>query len=392
MNAEISDNRKIKQKESYDVIVVGGGIGGIAASVAASRCGMKTLLIEKQVNLGGLATTGLISWYEPLCDGKGRQMIFGIAEELIKLSGRYSFENLPKEWGGEEANVCRNRRYSTFYSPMVFTLALDEYVTENGVKLRFDTLAVYPVMKNNRCAGVICESASGKEFFGCKVIIDATGDASVAERAGVPTVIGENHMTYIAHMYDKKMAAELNETGDICKFRKWINAGSDMFGNGHPEGLRMLKGDSAEDITDYVIYGKKRLLERCREYGKNDYDIMVLPTMPQFRTIRRIIGDTDFTAVDGKTYADSVGTCGDFRPDGAGKHYEIPYSALYNSDYPNILVCGRIISAPQGDGWEIARVIPVCALTGEAAGNAAAEVVKRDCSVADVDAEKIRIC
>ena len=80
------DNRPIIEKQSYDVVVVGGGIGGIAAAVAAARNGAKTLLMEKQINLGGLATVGLISWYEPLCDGRGKQMVFGIGEELIKIS------------------------------------------------------------------------------------------------------------------------------------------------------------------------------------------------------------------------------------------------------------------------------------------------------------------
>ena len=82
----ISDKREIQVKENYDLIVVGGGIAGISASVSASRNGLNVLLIEKQINLGGLATTGLISWYEPLCDGQGNQVVFGIAEELIKLA------------------------------------------------------------------------------------------------------------------------------------------------------------------------------------------------------------------------------------------------------------------------------------------------------------------
>ena len=61
------------KKENYDIIVVGGGIAGVAAAVSASREGAKVLLIEKSINLGGLATSGLISAYEPLCDGNGRQ-------------------------------------------------------------------------------------------------------------------------------------------------------------------------------------------------------------------------------------------------------------------------------------------------------------------------------
>ena len=69
----------MKEKE-YDIIVVGGGIAGVSAAVSAAREGAKALLIEKSINLGGLATSGLISAYEPLCDGKSQQMIYGIAE------------------------------------------------------------------------------------------------------------------------------------------------------------------------------------------------------------------------------------------------------------------------------------------------------------------------
>ena len=91
---------EVKKIPDYDVIVVGGGVAGVAAAVAASRNGAKTLFMKKTVMRGGLATAGLISWYEPLCDGEGNQMIYGIAEELIKLSVKYGLENLPAKWGG----------------------------------------------------------------------------------------------------------------------------------------------------------------------------------------------------------------------------------------------------------------------------------------------------
>jgi len=368
-------------KGSYDVIVIGGGIAGVAASVSAARAGVSALLIEKSCNLGGLATGGLISWYEPLCDGEGNQMIYGIAEELIRLSVKYGFENLPKCWGGDGRNMPRNNRYSTFFSPGVFSAALDGYVLENGVDLRFDTLTTYPIMEDNLCKGVVCESINGREFFEAKMVIDATGDASLMHRAGVPTIVGKNYMTYIAHYCDQDMAKQLCEDGDFSAFRKWMNTGSDMFGEGHPEGMDLLSGVTAEEITAYMTEGKKSLIQRISQKDNQSFDIMTIPTMPQLRTIRRIVGVCDFNAIDGETYPDSIGNCGDFRPNGIGKHYQVPFGSLYNESFPNLLAAGRIISSPQGDGWEVARVIPTCALTGEAAGKAAAICVKQNCSL-----------
>ena len=386
--------RKVARTVRFDVVVVGGGIAGICAAVSAAREGASVLLIEKGINLGGLATVGLISWYEPLCDGKGQQMIRGMSEELIRLSAKFGFDNLPSEWGGEERNKIRNHRFSTYYSPTVFSAALDSFVLENGVKLRFDTLATTPIMENGICRGVAVESANGCEIFEADVVIDATGDASVMHRAGVPTVEGHNYMTYIAHTFTTQDAEELVQDGDICKFRHWTNAGSDMLGNGHPQGMKRIAGTDADDITEFVITGKKRLMDRLAKMDKNSFDVMMLPSMPQFRTIRRIVGNTDFCAIDGQTFSDSIGDCGDFRSKGIGNHYQVPFGSLWNKDFPNMLAAGRIISAPEGDGWEVSRVIPVCALTGEAAGKAAAMCIKGKkllCELTDEDIASIAI-
>lgn len=361
------------KREKYDVIVVGGGIAGVSAAVSAARCGMKTLLIEKLVNLGGLATEGLISFYEPLCDGCGNQLVTGIAEELIKLSYKYSFDNLSDDW--KNKNASPKGRYETFYSPTVFSLALEEYVLSNNVNLLFDTLATYPVMDGSRCSGIIVETIEGREYFECGVVIDATGSAAVMHRAGVPTVEGENFMSYVTHGYE---VATLNQ--NPCDIRKWnwITGGDDLPNDNH------LRGVTAKNVTDYLIYGKMHLLEELKKNKRDAYDIMTLPGMAQIRKIRRIIGKADFCAIDGKTYIDSIGSCGDWRLNvESGKRYQIPIGALYNEKFCNLIAAGRIISAPDPDGWEIARVIPTCALTGETAGKMAALCVKHNCSVDD---------
>ena len=198
-------------KTFYDVIVVGGGVAGVAAAVSATREGASVLLIEKGFNLGGLATGGLISWYEPLCDGEGHQVIHGIAEELIKLSVKYGFGNLPENWGGDGRCKPRNERYSTFYSPGIFSAVLDEYVTGHGINLLFDTLATYPVMDEGHCKGIVVENINGREYYEAKVVIDATGTAAIMHRAGVPTVEGKNYMTYGTLEYELEFCYDSND-------------------------------------------------------------------------------------------------------------------------------------------------------------------------------------
>lgn len=370
----------IIQREKYDVIVVGGGVAGVAAAVSAARQNMKVLLIEKLVNLGGLATEGLISYYEPLCDGNGKQVIFGIADELIKLSVKYSFDTVPEVWknGNEETRAGSHGRYYTYYSPTVFSMALEEYVLSHGVKLLFDTLATYPVMDGKRCIGIKTETVEGCEFYPCDVVIDATGNATVMHRAGVPTVEGENFMSYVSHGYD---ITDMSDKITPFNMRKWdwISAGEDLSEN------HLLKGVTAENITDYVVYGKKKLFEKVKQKSREDFDVMTLPGMAQLRKIRRIVGEADFCADDRQNFEDSIGVCGDWRPSAEpGKIYQLPMGALYNADFENLIAAGRIISAPDGDGWEVARVIPVCAMTGEAAGKMAALCVKCSCKVSDI--------
>jgi hypothetical protein len=74
----------------YDHVVVGGGFAGVSAALASARTGAKTCLIERSSVLGGLSTQGLVIVFMPLCDGFGRQVTFGIPEEILRLPMAYS--------------------------------------------------------------------------------------------------------------------------------------------------------------------------------------------------------------------------------------------------------------------------------------------------------------
>ena len=302
---DLTDKRKIIVKESYDVVVVGGGIAGVSAAVSASRRGAKTLLLEKQIALGGLATVGLINYYEPLCDGCGNQLVFGIAEELIKLSVKHGYGSLSENWKNKKGDLV-SERYLTHYSPTEFSMALDGFVLDSGVKLLFDSQAVYPVMENNECKGVVTESKSGKEFYPAKAVIDASGDAEIMDRAGVPTILGKNSFVGLAHYTDRTLAADYADGGKCYKFRK------SFFASGHRNEDENVKkeftGVTAEDITHFVLSGRKAVLDEIGKIPNEDREIMSISTMPHYRTIRRIVGAETFTGNDGDA---ATGVCGE---------------------------------------------------------------------------------
>lgn len=367
----------------YDVIVCGGGVSGLSAAVSASRMGASVLLLEKNIILGGLATAGLISWYEPICDGKGNQVMYGMAEELLLLSIKYGFNSLPEEWKHDLAEK-KQKRYSTHFSPWLFTLALDEWVLKSGVKLILDTVVVSVVMEENHCKGVIVENKTGRCFYSGKIIIDTTGDADVLYRAGVPCVCGKNYLTYVAYRTDLGKCAAAARSKNIMNSRSWLLVGSNLWGKGHPAEFPLLTGVTAEEITDFVLAGRKMLFDKVKKEPGFERDITTIPVVAQLRTTRRLSGAYELAEEDmGMYFDDSIGVVCDFTK--AGHLYELPYRILYNERYDNLLTAGRSVSS-SGWAWHITRVIPVAAVTGQAAGAAAALCVRYGKKTCELDA------
>ena len=190
----VTESLQTPIKDTYDVIVIGGGIAGAASAVASARCGAKTLLVEKTVCLGGLATLGLINIYLPLCNGSGRLLSTGIAEELLKLSIKNGYSTLDIKW------VQNNKRYMTEFNPWEYIISLEQWVIENDVEIRYDTLYCANVIEDNKLKAVIFEDKAGRYAINCKVCIDTTGDCDVMYRAGAKCFEGDNYLSTWAYL------------------------------------------------------------------------------------------------------------------------------------------------------------------------------------------------
>jgi len=365
----IREERNTYVQGEYDVIVVGGGTAGVAAALAAARNGSKVLLVEKTPMLGGLATAGLIVIYLPICDGMGHKIHSGIAEELLYASIKYGYDSLPEQWrdGPWEAPDAKDR-YQTIFNAPAFMIALDELIREAGVDILLDTVFCDVVMEDGCCKAVIVENKSGRQAYECKAVVDASGDADVLYQAGAPCVEQDNFCTLWAYCQSDNNEYIFPVAGFPPKFVKVMAVGS-FSGALLPPDTPKYRGTDVREVTEFLMKGREGALRRIKEDPSLVFT--TFPSQAQFRTTRRLKGDHTLKTEDaGKHFPDSIGTTGIWNI--AGPVYEIPLGTLRVEGIKNIFAAGRIISAANGSGWEITRVIPVCALTGQAAGSAAA--------------------
>ena len=386
---QIRYEKYINVKKNYDVIVCGGGVAGVAAAVSAAQNGMSTLLLEKSNLLGGLGTLGLINLFFPMCNGRGKQIIFGLAEKWLRMSAELGWDTIPEEWRQGEPKEPTKTRYIQRYSPAIFAYQLTEEVQKSGADVLFDCMAVDPVMEGNLCRGVITESKGGTEFFGCRMLIDTTGDCDVLRRGGIPTVRGENFFTFSAKMVTLDSCREAVEKGDVRYIYRGIGGGEiNLFGDHQPDDVPRWSGLCAEEVTDYILRNHSLLLEKLRKSDRTAREVVTTPGMPQFRTTCHIKGDYSLRVSDAyRHFDDSICAINDFEH--RDHLFEIPLRCLTRSDFPNVITAGRSADGT-GYGWDLIRVIPPAILTGQAAAEAATLAIRSGKAVANVDIKALQ--
>jgi len=369
--------RKVPQRGRFDVVVVGGGIAGSAAALAAARSGVSVCLIEKLYALGGLATLGNISVYLPLCDGRGRQLLGGLAEELLRLAVKgvripdkaARFEQVPACWEpGGDPEERRRTRFRASFNPAALLLALERKLLEEGVALRYDTRFCSVRRTGGRIAHLLIESKSGREALAAGAVVDATGDAEVCFAAGEATEALDSNVV-AAWFYS------------LAAGRARLHACSRRYSPlARREGAEgpFFRGDTSEEVTGHLTASRALIRERLDALQalepEADVQPFQVPTFPALRMTRRLVGDVSLQAEDRHRWCDdAVALFGDWRRPGPA--WALPYRAIRGVRNANLAAAGRCISAATSV-WDVTRAIPVCAASGEAAGVAAALAVR----------------
>ena len=357
--------------DRYDVAVCGGGFGGISAALAAARHGKKVILFEKMYILGGLGTAGIVTIYLPLCDGLGHQVSFGIAEELLRLSIRHGAEGrYPANWlDGEGTRTEKDKRFEVQYNPALFAMDAEKLLLDSGVDILYGAYAVGTETDGDRISHVIIESKSGRTAYAVDTVVDATGDCDIAWFAGAPTETFHQGNILASWYYSNGSDGyKLHMLGccDIPDEEKKPGHETELLLN------RRFAGLDQEEISEFLCLSHQSTLRDVIGRRKDDPDYwpVTMATMPQLRMTRRIVGEYELGQAEShKRFEDSVGMIANWRK--REPVYEVPFRTLYSAKMKNLITAGRCTSVTEGM-WDLMRVIPCCAVTGQAAGTAAA--------------------
>ncbi len=367
----IRETLETKIRGEYDVAVCGGGFAGIAAALAAARAGKRTVLFEKQFMLGGLGTAGLITIYLPLCDGLGHQVSFGIAEELLRLSIRHGAEaKYPENWlNGSGSHTEKDKRFEVQYNAQLFAILAERLLVNAGVDILYGVYVVATDVENGKIRHIITDGKSGREAYAVMSVVDATGDCDIAVFSGAPTetfkqgnVLAAWYYTtgrdgYALHSLGASDTPE--EEKDPKKERKYLCN-------------RRFGGLDTKELSEMMVLSHDASYQDFLKRRELDSQLWptTFATIPQIRMTRRIVGEYELSDKEMHTYfEDSIGMVSNWKK--RGPVYEVPFRTLYSARIKNLICAGRCTSVNE-TLWDVMRVIPCCAVTGEAAGTAAA--------------------
>ena len=400
------------------LVVAGGGPAGICAALAAARLGIDTVLVGDRPVLGGNSSSEIRVWTR---GATGAGSLF--AEEM-------------GIWGGLKLkNFYRNPDGNPiFWSETL----LDAVMGQKNLEFFLNTELFDLKMEDGRIAWLegIQQGTERRLRFLADCFIDATGDGTIAARAGLPFYIGdqrveryddrrpdahvqgssilyytrkEDHpVVFIPPDYAYSMEKIKELMGRGGRIITEQSSGSDCWWFEYG-GIRDTIGD-AQDIAlelRRLVLGVWNYIKNSGRFDAEYYTLEWLGSLPGKRESRRMVTDYLLRGEDlqtGKTFPDGAfygGWYMDFHPAG-GMHdagedncvqiplnvYQVPLRCLYNRQVPNLILAGRDIGTER-EAFVSSRVMNTCALSGQAAGTLAAKCIDSRRAPGELEAEHI---
>lgn len=408
--SQVAWSRSVPVRYECDIAVVGGGIAGVSAALAASRSGARVILVESFGVPGGNATVGGVGAFCGETAGQGE------AFDAI-IEGLQAFNAIGPYLPYPEAD---NRKFNC----EILAVVLQELLIRRRVKLLLHTRFVDARLKAGRVTEAIVCGSSGPEALRAKQFIDCTGEAQLVHQAGFETVRGRPEdklqlpmslMFFVRHVDEPDRQAQvpqgwfepIRSKEDLPMTSVWPNGPRS---NAVKIKVPMFNAADTESLTAAEIRARRRMMEVLDYHQRVENKPWVLDhCAPRIgiREGRRIVGDYVLTVQDlraGRTFDDAIARgvyyLDAHKPDDDKRTYvlapeerqvppyQIPFRCLLPREAKNLLVAGRCLSADQL-ALSSARVMPTCSMMGQAAGIGAALAAARGCDPRDLDFKDI---
>lgn len=446
----LSYSRQIPVTQPYDVVVCGGGPSGCAAALAARRENLSVLLLEGQAQLGGMATSGLVSHWLGGRTQEGKWVVGGLFRTLVEEATACGCAIQPRMTAGR---LYHPHGWLPWFihgipiDPFAMARFLDAKIARSGIDPLYETRAVDVRLDARRITHIIIQNKSGLRAVPATLVIDATGDADIAALSGCRVNVGRESdglmtpasLTFHLYNVDHRALSDTIESNRNPKFRDTI---SELRKKGEwpfpydifisvqlvQEDVAMINtmrltgvnGVDGQSRTGGLIEGRREayaLLDIFRNHfpGFQNAEMKCVATLLGVRETRRIQSDfclrvNDLT--EGREFPDTVGFSmyGWDLPDPRkpslqplvdeteGKFVDkikkglctpIPYRMMVPQPVSNLLCPGRAVCVER-DVLGPLRVMAPCMAMGEACGAAAVQFVRDGADAADIDVQNLR--
>ena len=415
--------RKIPVIDSVDVLVVGGGPGGLGAAVMAGRNGCRTLLAERFGALGGMAFHGEVNPFMYNHFEKrsmDRPVFIDWCEKMVQYYSPSEAERIPFDpsYG------------STLLSKDFAMLAMEDLVLESGCTIRYHHTLADVVREGDTLRYAVFQTKSGLCAVESRVFIDSTGDGDLAFLAGCRYEMGHSNGVCqpmsscfkLSHVDLKRIPprAVLNELYEKAKEAGLIHCPREDVlyftaideNTLHFNTTRIVKKSAvnAVELSEAEIEGRRQIREFLRFFreqipGFENASLHSIASTVGVRESRRIMGKVYQTEADFHNcakYSDGIARCNYtidiHNPNGSGTYcvrmpknewYEVRYGALVPEGCTNLLMGCRAVSVDHALHSSI-RIMPSMCSIGQAAGMAAALAVRNKTTVDQIDGREVR--